>query len=65
MLLEGKPFSNLFAAEGDLTSTVANVEEGRWMFGLDFTSDAERTATGGRDGTASFVTADQSVTSYW
>jgi hypothetical protein len=28
MLLEGKPFPNLLAAEGDLASTVVNVEEG-------------------------------------
>jgi hypothetical protein len=64
MLLEGEPFSNLLAAEGNLTSTVVNVEEGRWMFGLDFASDTGRTAAKGRDGTASFVT-NPSATSHW
>jgi len=65
MLLEGEPFSNLLAGEGNLTSTAVNVEEGRWMFGLDFASDTERTAARGRDGTASFVTVNPSVTSHW
>jgi hypothetical protein len=65
MLLEGEPFSNLLAAEGNLTRTVVNVEDGRWMLGLDFASDTEGTATRGRDGTASFVTIKQSVTSHW
>jgi hypothetical protein len=55
-LLESKPVSDLFPAEGDLTGTVANIKDRRSMFGLDFTCDAKRTATRGRNGTASFVT---------
>ena len=55
-LLESKPVSDLSPSEGDLTSTVANVKDWRWMFGLDFTCDAKRTATRSRDGTTSFVT---------
>jgi hypothetical protein len=61
MLLKGKPFSDLLAAEGDLTGTIANIEDGRWVFGLDFASDAERTAARGRYGTAGFVTERQSA----
>jgi hypothetical protein len=56
LLLESKPVSDLFPAEGDLTGTVANIKERRSMFGLDFTCDGKRTATRGRNGTASFVT---------
>jgi len=63
-LLEGEPFTDLLAAEGDLTGTIANVEDGRWVFGLDFASDAERTAARGRYGTTGLVTARQSVTNY-
>lgn len=55
-LLESKPISDLFPAEGDLTGTVTNIKDWRSMFGLDFTSDAKRTTTRGRNGTASFVT---------
>jgi hypothetical protein len=56
LLLESKPVSDLSPAEGDLTSMVANIKDQRWMFGLDFMCDAKRTATGGRNGTTSFVT---------
>jgi hypothetical protein len=64
MLLEGKPFSDLLAAEGDLTGTVANIEEGIRVFGLDFASDAESTAARRGYGAASFITARQSTTIY-
>jgi hypothetical protein len=47
-LLEGKPFTDLLAVEGGLMGMVANVKDGRWMFGLDFMSDAEGTAARGR-----------------
>jgi hypothetical protein len=56
LLLESKPVSDLSPAKGDLTSTVANIRDQRWMFGLDFTCDAKRTATRGRNGATSFVT---------
>jgi hypothetical protein len=62
MLLEGKPFSYLLAAEGDLTSTVTDIEEGMRVFGLDFASDAERTAARGGYGTAGFIAARRSTT---
>ena len=55
-LLESKPVSDLLPAEGDLTGTVANIKDRRSMFGLDFTCDGKRTATRGRNGTASFIT---------
>jgi hypothetical protein len=62
LLLKSKPVSNLFPAEGDLTGMVTNIKDRRLMFGLDFTCDAKRAATKGRNGTASFVTTRQSVT---
>jgi hypothetical protein len=64
MLLEGKPLSDLLAAEEDLTSTVANIEEGIRVLGLDFASDAKSTAARGGYGTAGFITARRSTTSY-
>ena len=48
VLLEGKPFTDLLAAEGGLMGIVANVEDGRWMFGLDFMSDTKGTMARGR-----------------
>jgi hypothetical protein len=59
-LLEGKPISDLLAAEGNLTSTVADVEDRRWVFGVDFASNSKRTATRGGDRATGFVTAKQS-----
>jgi hypothetical protein len=62
LLHESLPVSDLFPAEGDLTGTVANIKDQRPIFGLDFTCDAKRATTRGRNGTASFVTTRQSVT---
>jgi hypothetical protein len=61
MLLEGKPFSDLLAPEGNLAGTVANIEDGRWVFGLDFASNAECPTARGGYGTTGFVTARQSA----
>src|SRR5260370_21561988 len=62
LLLESEPVTDLSPAEGDLTSTVANIKDQRSMFGLDFTCDAKRTATRSRNRTTSFITARQSAT---
>jgi hypothetical protein len=61
LLLEGKPISDLLAAEGDLTSTIADIEDRRRVLGMNFASDGECTTTRGRDGTTGFVTRRQSV----
>jgi len=61
LLLEGKPVSDLLAAEGDLTSTVTDVQNRGWVLGLDFTGDAKSTATRSRNRAAGFVTKKWSV----
>ena len=64
MLFERKPFSDLLAAECDLTGTVANIKGGRWVFGSDFTGNAKRTASRSRYRTTGFVAEKQSVIIY-
>jgi hypothetical protein len=61
LLLEGKPVPDLPAAEGDLAGPVTDVKDRGWVFGLDFTSNAECAATRGRNRATSFVTKKWSV----
>ena len=58
-MFKGKPVSNLLAAEGNLTSTVANVEERMWMFGVNLPHNTKCTTARGRDRATSFVTKKQ------